>query len=107
MNRMAYALALSVVLLAGCPPASPPAPAPSASTAAPAPAEGKVPAAEWCAEHGVPEAVCTRCNARLVDGFKAKKDWCAEHGLPESQCVACDPQVEAKWKAMAPDPAPR
>ena len=99
------ALALSLALLAGgCPPPAPPAAPPAPVTSA---ADGKVPAAAWCAEHGVPEAVCTRCDASLIEGFKAKQDWCAEHALPESQCVACNPQVEAKWKAMAPAAAPR
>ena len=30
----------------------------------------------WCDEHGVPEGVCTQCNASLVADFKAKGDWC-------------------------------
>lgn len=106
------ALAVSAVLLVtGCPAEAPSAQQPAPT--APSPASTDTPAAgdrsdtrvatkEWCAEHGVPEAVCTRCNAGLIDGFKAKKDWCAEHGLPESQCVPCNPEVEAKWKALAP-----
>ena len=47
--------------------------------------------AEMCAEHGVPEPECTRCDASLVEAFKAKGDWCVEHGLPESHCAACNP----------------
>lgn len=58
--------------------------------------------ADWCKEHGVPESVCTRCNAKLVEQFQAKGDWCKEHGLPESQCIACHPELEAKLKALAP-----
>lgn len=46
-----------------------------------------------CAEHGVPEAVCTRCNAALIDEFKERGDWCAGHGLPESQCALCNPAL--------------
>ncbi len=42
-----------------------------------------------CPGHGVPEALCSRCNAALIPGFKAEGDWCAGHGLPESQCAAC------------------
>ncbi|MGI9014411.1 MAG: efflux RND transporter periplasmic adaptor subunit [Phycisphaerales bacterium] len=42
-----------------------------------------------CGGHGVPEALCTRCNSELVAAFKVENDWCAEHGLPESQCVLC------------------
>lgn len=62
-------------------------------------------AADWCAEHGVPESVCTRCNPELIAGFQERNDWCAEHGLPESQCILCNSEVEAKWAAMAPRPA--
>lgn len=42
-----------------------------------------------CGGHGVPEAVCTRCNSALIAAFKVENDWCAEHGLPESQCTLC------------------
>ena len=49
---------------------------------------------DWCGEHGVPESVCTRCNATLIAAFKATGDWCAEHGLPESQCLACNPDLK-------------
>ncbi len=44
-----------------------------------------------CGGHGVPEALCSRCNATLIPGFKAENDWCAGHDVPESQCVICDP----------------
>lgn len=57
---------------------------------------------DWCHEHGVPESICTRCNAKLIPDFKKKGDWCKEHNLPESQCVKCDPTVAEKFKAMAP-----
>ncbi len=56
----------------------------------------------WCAGHGVPESVCTRCNASLIARFKEARDWCEEHGLPESQCAACHPEVEAEWKKLDP-----
>lgn len=42
-----------------------------------------------CPGHGVPEALCSRCNLTLIPGFKAETDWCIGHGLPESQCEAC------------------
>ncbi len=42
-----------------------------------------------CPEHGVPEALCSRCNAALIPGFKAENDWCAGHAVPESQCAKC------------------
>jgi cobalt-zinc-cadmium efflux system membrane fusion protein len=45
-----------------------------------------------CAEHGVLEAVCTKCNPRLIPIFQAKGDWCAEHGFPESFCPVCRPE---------------
>ncbi|MEW5873932.1 MAG: efflux RND transporter periplasmic adaptor subunit [Candidatus Zixiibacteriota bacterium] len=58
------------------------------------PAEGAVTAAaDWCAEHRVPESVCTRCNASLIAGFKERGDWCAEHDLPESHCRLCNPGI--------------
>jgi len=42
-----------------------------------------------CAGHGVPEALCTKCNPALIAGFKAENDWCAGHAVPESQCALC------------------
>ena len=48
---------------------------------------------EMCAEHGVLEAVCTRCNPSLIPVFQAKGDWCAEHELPESFCPICRPEA--------------
>lgn len=61
-----------------------------------------VASADWCAEHGVPESICTRCNAKLIAEFKKKGDWCKEHGLPESQCIECHPELKEKFAAMAP-----
>jgi len=46
-----------------------------------------------CVGHGVPEALCSRCNETLIPGFKAENDWCAGHDLPESQCVLCHPDL--------------
>jgi len=48
-------------------------------------------AVEFCGEHGVPEAMCTKCNPDLIAGFKEKGDWCDEHGFPESVCPICNP----------------
>jgi hypothetical protein len=48
---------------------------------------------DWCAEHGVRETLCTRCNPKLIAAFQATGDWCAEHGLPESQCLICNPDL--------------
>lgn len=115
-RRPLAVFAMSLVLLVtGCPneaPSAPPAPttttpAPSPATTPPAGGGTHVSTGEWCTEHGVPEAVCTRCNASLIDSYKAKKDWCVEHTMPESQCIACNPEVEAKWKALAPATATR
>lgn len=47
----------------------------------------------FCAEHGVAEAVCTKCNPKLIAIFEAKGDWCAEHGFPESFCPTCRPEL--------------
>ena len=58
--------------------------------------------AEWCAEHGVPESICTRCHPKLIADFKQKGDWCKDHNLPKSQCIQCDPGIKAKLEAMKP-----
>ncbi len=59
---------------------------------------------DWCAEHGVPESICTKCHPNLIADFKQKGDWCKEHNLPESQCIQCDPTLKEKFEAMAPKP---
>lgn len=61
------------------------------ATASKASADGAV-----CREHGVLEAVCTKCNPALVPVFKAKGDWCEEHGFPESFCPICHPEREGR-----------
>lgn len=50
-------------------------------------------AERMCAEHGVAESLCTRCNPALIEGFKERNDWCEEHSVPESQCVLCNPAL--------------
>ena len=55
----------------------------------------------FCAEHGVPEAVCTKCRGELEALYRAEDDWCAGHDLPESQCEACNPGVLDKWQGLA------
>lgn len=55
--------------------------------AKPASAEG-----EFCEEHGVLEAVCTKCNPKLIPVFQAKGDWCEEHGFPMSFCPIHHPE---------------
>ena len=68
------------------------------STAVRAPA-----AAAMCEEHGVLEAVCTKCNPALIPVFKAKGDWCEEHGFPESFCPICHPERGGKPSADLKD----
>lgn len=62
------------------------------------PTAAKAPAAEgaMCEEHGVLEAVCTKCNPKLIPVFQAKGDWCEEHGFPESICPICHPERGGK-----------
>jgi membrane fusion protein, heavy metal efflux system len=79
----------------------------SSGAGAGTPAAGQPAApADWCAGHGVPESICTRCNADLIPAFKAKGDWCNEHNLPESQCLICNPDLKAKFEAMDPRKRP-
>jgi len=52
----------------------------------------------FCGEHGVPEAVCTRCRGDLEGAFRAAGDWCDGHALPESHCEACNPGVLKKYQ---------
>ncbi len=93
----------ATMLLVACAGDEEPATPTSPPTSAPqAPLVEKVQVADWCAEHGVPESICTRCNATLIEGFKTNGDWCDTHKLPDSQCVTCNPELEAKFKAMAP-----
>ena len=88
-NGAACLVLAGLLLLSGCssglsntPPAEPGVgPEPTAS------------ADDWCAGHGLPESMCTKCNPELTAGFKAAGDWCAEHGLPESACPLCKPRV--------------
>ena len=49
-------------------------------------------ALDMCAEHGVLEAICTRCHPKLIPIFQAKGDWCPEHEFPESVCPICHPE---------------
>jgi hypothetical protein len=56
---------------------------------------------DWCAEHAVPESMCTQCDPSLAAAFKATGDWCAEHGLPESQCRKCNPDLKIERPAKA------
>ncbi len=60
-----------------------------------------------CKEHGVLEALCTKCNPKLAPVFQARGDWCAEHGFPESICPICHPERGGKPAVdVAGDDAP-
>lgn len=48
--------------------------------------------ADGLCEHGVLQAICTKCNPKLAPVFQAKGDWCKEHGFPESVCPLCHPE---------------
>ena len=62
---------------------------------------------ELCAEHGVLESVCPKCNPALAAVFRAKGDWCDEHGFPESFCPICNPEREGRPAAdVTPDGSP-
>ena len=54
----------------------------------------------WCAEHGVPEDICARCNISLVASFKEKRDWCEQHERPDSQCFICHPEKQTEFAAQ-------
>ncbi len=53
----------------------------------------------WCNEHGVPEAECGQCNAKVAADFKKKGDWCKEHDRPDSQCFICHPEKLEEYAA--------
>ncbi|MBA2538370.1 MAG: efflux RND transporter periplasmic adaptor subunit [Deltaproteobacteria bacterium] len=58
-------------------------------------------------EHGVLEAICTKCNPKLVAVFKAKGDYCEEHGFPMSVCPIHHPERGGRPVAnVATDKAP-
>lgn len=59
--------------------------------------------AAFCEEHGVLEAVCTKCNPKLIPVFQAKEDWCEEHGFPESFCPICHPERGGRPEAVVSD----
>jgi hypothetical protein len=57
----------------------------------------------WCDEHGIPEAECSMCSAKVAKEFKAKGDWCDKHDRALSQCFICNPDrrefYAAKYRA--------
>jgi cobalt-zinc-cadmium efflux system membrane fusion protein len=53
----------------------------------------------WCEEHGVPEAECGQCDAKLAAEFQKKGDWCQDHQRPDSQCFVCHPELKDQFAA--------
>ncbi|MFO0848397.1 MAG: hypothetical protein U0871_07565 [Gemmataceae bacterium] len=53
----------------------------------------------WCDEHGIPEAECSMCSAKVEKACKAKGDWCDQHARAKSQCFKCDPALKEKFAA--------
>jgi cobalt-zinc-cadmium efflux system membrane fusion protein len=86
--RPAIYLALLVFVFAGCDDAK----APKPTAAAQAGASASAATGGLCPEHGIAEAICTKCNPKLIPIFQAKGDWCDEHGFPESACPICHPE---------------
>lgn len=83
--------------------------APGKAEAAPEKAETAAEPADQgiCKEHGVLEALCTKCNPAIAAVFQAKGDWCKEHGFPESVCPKCRPERGGKPAVdVATDGAP-
>ena len=85
-------VAIGVLASAGCrDPQGEPAPQAAAAPSSKVATATSVSEGDFCQEHGVLEAVCTKCNPALIAVFQAKGDWCAEHGFPESFCPICHP----------------
>ncbi len=53
----------------------------------------------WCDEHGVKEAECSMCSAKVAKERRRNGDWCEDHHRAKSQCFLCDPTLEAKFAA--------
>ena len=103
MRRPTIVGVLLVVLLAGCGQKATQETQQTSTTVA-----TNVAAAEdMCAEHGVLEAICTKCHPKLIPIFQAKGDWCAEHGFPMSVCPIHHPERGGRPEAqVAIDEAP-
>lgn len=101
-STLTFGLVLaSFVALVGC------GSAPATKTAEKAGEKGKEVAAAghdhshwWCAEHGVPEEVCSICSTKIAAKFKKDGDWCDKHDRADSQCFVCHPEKFAKFAAQ-------
>jgi membrane fusion protein, heavy metal efflux system len=81
----------------------------SAEPSAPQKTEARSSSADgaMCEEHGVLEAICTKCHPKLIAVFQAKGDYCAEHGLPMSVCPIHHPERGGRPAvSVASDKAP-
>ncbi len=54
----------------------------------------------WCEEHGVPEAECSMCDAKVAAACKKRGDWCDRHDRAMSQCFICTPKQKEKYAAI-------
>ncbi len=54
----------------------------------------------WCAEHGIPEHLCSLCSEKVAAECKKKGDWCDKHDRARSQCFLCEPKLKEKFAAM-------
>jgi hypothetical protein len=54
----------------------------------------------WCQPHGIPEDICSLCNAEHAEKLKKEGDWCKLHDRAASQCFKCDPSKYEKFEAM-------
>lgn len=54
----------------------------------------------WCAEHGVPEEICSQCSSKYAAECQKKGDWCEDHNRAKSQCFLCDPKLQEKFAAQ-------
>jgi cobalt-zinc-cadmium efflux system membrane fusion protein len=54
----------------------------------------------WCAEHGIPEYLCSMCSDKVAAESKKNGDWCKEHDRAKSQCFKCEPKRKEKFAAM-------
>jgi cobalt-zinc-cadmium efflux system membrane fusion protein len=104
MMRLSHLLTVAAVAigisLAGC--GTQPAPTPATPTAggdshAGHTHDGHSHDGWWCAEHGIPEAECAQCNAKLAAEFQKNGDWCEKHNRPDSQCFICHPEHATKF----------
>jgi len=114
------AIALLVVLAAGCGDGSPDQSAADehvdhgngdwctthdiAESACPFCNPGLVEEKGWCAEHDVAEALCWICNPAVIASYQAVGDWCGGHGLPESRCLDCNPGLAEAAPILNTDP---